>query len=81
MTYFTKDFLDFFKELAANNHKDWFHANKKRYEASVKDPFKVFVQDMIDRAAAKDDRFAGEAKNAIFRINRDIRFSKDKSPY
>jgi len=81
MAYFTQDFLDFFKELAANNHKDWFHANKKRYEASVKDPFKLFVQDMIDRTAAKDDRFAGEAKNAIFRINRDIRFSKDKSPY
>ena len=81
MAYFTQDFLDFFKELAANNHKDWFHANKKRYEKSVKDPFKVFVQDMIDRAAAVDDRFAGEAKDAIFRINRDIRFSKDKSPY
>ena len=81
MAYFTQDFLDFFKELAANNHKDWFHANKKRYEASVKDPFKLFVQDMIDRAAEVDDRFAGEAKNAIFRINRDVRFSKDKSPY
>ena len=81
MAYFTQDFLDFFKELAANNHKDWFHANKKRYEASVKDPFKLFVQDMIDKAAKVDGRFAGEAKNAIFRINRDIRFSKDKSPY
>ena len=81
MAYFTQDYLEFFKELAANNHKDWFHANKKRYENSAKEPFKVFVQDMIDRAAEKDDRFAGEAKNAIFRINRDIRFSKDKSPY
>jgi uncharacterized protein (TIGR02453 family) len=81
MAYFTQDFLDFFKELAANNHKDWFHANKKRYEKSVKEPFKVFVQDMINKAAVKDDRFAGEAKDAIFRINRDIRFSKDKSPY
>lgn len=81
MAYFTKDFLDFFKDLAANNHKDWFHANKKRYETSVKDPFKIFVQDMIDRMAKEDDRFAGEAKNSIFRINRDIRFSKDKSPY
>ena len=81
MAYFTEDFLDFFKELAANNHKDWFHENKKRYEKSVKEPFKVFVQDMIDRTAKIDDRFAGEAKNAIFRINRDIRFSKDKTPY
>jgi uncharacterized protein (TIGR02453 family) len=81
LVYFSKDYLDFFKELAANNNKDWFHANKKRYEASVKDPFKVFVQDMIDRMAKEDERFAGEAKNSIFRINRDIRFSKDKSPY
>lgn len=81
MEYFTIDFLEFFKELAANNHKDWFHENKKRYEASVKDPFKVFVQDMINRATKIDQRFAGEAKDAIFRINRDIRFSKNKSPY
>lgn len=81
MPYFTQDFLDFFKELAANNHKDWFHANKKRYEKSVKDPFRIFVQDMIDKTAVIDKRFAGEAKDAIFRINRDIRFSKDKSPY
>lgn len=81
MAYFTKDYLDFFKDLAANNHKDWFHANKKRYETSVKDPFKIFVQDMIDTMAKEDERFTGEAKNSIFRINRDIRFSKDKSPY
>jgi uncharacterized protein (TIGR02453 family) len=81
MAYFTEDFLNFFKELAANNHRDWFHENKKRYEKSVKEPFKDFVQDMINKAAAEDDRFAGEAKDAIFRINRDIRFSKDKSPY
>ena len=81
MTYFTEDYLNFFKELAANNHRDWFHENKKRYEKSVKDPFKSFVQDIIDKTAKIDDRFAGEAKNAIFRINRDIRFSKDKTPY
>jgi uncharacterized protein (TIGR02453 family) len=81
MAYFTEDFLNFFKELAANNHRDWFHENKKRYEKSVKEPFKDFVQDMINKAADEDDRFAGEAKDAIFRINRDIRFSKDKSPY
>lgn len=81
MAYFTEDYLNFFKDLAANNNRDWFLANKKRYETSVKEPFKTFVQDMIDRAAAIDDRFAGEAKDAIFRINRDIRFSKDKTPY
>lgn len=81
MAYFTEDYLNFFKELAANNHRDWFHENKKRYEKSVKEPFKTFVQDIINQVAAIDGRFTGEAKDAIFRINRDIRFSKDKTPY
>lgn len=82
MAFFEKDFLDFFIELAGNNHKDWFDANRKRYEKSVKDPFKVFVQHMVDLIAKEDKRFVGlEAKDCIFRINRDIRFSKDKTPY
>lgn len=81
MAHFTQDYLDFFKELAANNNKDWFHGNKKRYEASVKKPFEEFVQDIINRTSELDDRFAGEAKKAVFRIYRDVRFSKDKTPY
>ena len=81
MAHFTQDYLDFFKELAANNNKEWFHANKKRYEASVKKPFEEFIQEIIDRTAKIDDRFAGEAKKAVFRIYRDVRFSKDKTPY
>jgi len=81
MVYFTEDYLNFFKELAANNDKDWFHGNKKRYELSVKEPFKDFVQEMIDRAAKTDKSYEADAKQAIFRINRDVRFSKDKTPY
>ena len=81
MAYFTKDYLDFFKELAANNHRDWFTANKKRYENSVKKPFNNFVQEMIDRMQAVDNRVLITPKDAIFRINRDIRFSADKTPY
>jgi len=81
MTYFTKDYLDFFKELAANNNKDWFHANKKRYELSVKEPFLVFIQEIIDRTAKIDKGFEADAKQAIFRIYRDVRFGKDKTPY
>ena len=38
-TYFSPDFLQFFKELAANNHKEWFDENRKRYETVVKKPF------------------------------------------
>jgi len=81
MSYFTEDYLDFFKELAANNNKDWFHTNKKRYELSVKEPFRAFIQDLIDRTATIDKRFEADAKQAIFRIHRDVRFGKDKTPY
>ena len=82
MSYFTPDFLIFFQDLAANNNRDWFHDNKKRYEKSVKEPFKKFVQVLIDAAAEYDDKIGQIApKQAIFRIHRDIRFSKDKTPY
>jgi len=81
MQYFTKDFLDFFKELAANNHKEWFHDNKKRYEASVKNPFRKFLEDLFDEIKKHDKEFKVEAKDCIARINRDIRFAKDKTPY
>lgn len=81
MAYFTPAFHEFFIELAANNHKDWFHANKKRYERDVKKPFDKFVQDVLDALAAEGQTIDIKAKDAIFRVNRDIRFSKDKSPY
>lgn len=81
MQYFTKDFLGFFKELSANNHREWFHENKKRYESSVKNPFLKFLQDLFDEIKKHDKQFQVEAKDCIARINRDIRFSKDKTPY
>ena len=82
MGYFSPDYLDFFIELAANNHKDWFDLNRKRYEASVKKPFALFTQSLIDRIAVANPSFQHVlAKDCIFRINRDIRFSADKTPY
>ena len=82
MAFFQEEFLKFFIELAPNNHKDWFDANRKRYENFVKDPFKDFVTHLIGKLATKDPVFKDlEAKDCIFRINRDIRFSKDKQPY
>ncbi len=82
MAFFQKEFLDFFIELAPNNHKDWFDLNRKRYENFVKDPFKQFVEHLIRKMAEKDPAFKElEAKDCIFRINRDIRFSADKTPY
>ncbi len=82
MAYFTKDYLDFFIELAANNNKDWFDLNRKRYENSVKKPFADFVQVFINHLTKTHPSFKDlTASECIFRINRDIRFSKDKTPY
>jgi len=82
MSFFSQDYLDFFIELAGNNNKDWFDLNRKRYEENIKKPFHNFTQHLINEIAKTDASFKDlEAKNCIFRINRDIRFSKDKAPY
>ena len=81
MKYFNDDFSQFFIELGANNNKEWFHANKKRYEKSVKKPFTAFISDVIQAIQKEDPTLNIEAKNCMLRINRDIRFSKDKTPY
>ena len=81
MAWFTADFNAFFKDLAKNNNKEWFDANRKRYEASVKEPFAAFVAEAIKRIRKHDKSIQLEPKDAIFRINKDIRFSKDKTPY
>lgn len=82
MTHFTPDFIQFLRELPANNNRDWFLENKKRYEKSVKIPFEKFISELIDELKKEDTRLKDiTAKECIFRINRDVRFSKDKSPY
>ena len=81
MAYFTNDFLEFFKELAGNNNKDWFDVNRKRYEKEIKDPFKKLVLDLIEAVDKVEGDIKIDPKHAIFRINRDVRFSKDKTPY
>ena len=81
MAYFTEDYFDFFKELAPNNHKDWFDENRERYKNSVKEPFEDFIEDLIKEVGEIDPAVKISHKDAIFRINRDIRFSKNKEPY
>jgi uncharacterized protein (TIGR02453 family) len=81
MSYFTQDFIDFFQELTLNNTKDWFDENRKRYEKSVKEPFEKFINDLILAIQEFDPSIQIPPKQAIFRINRDIRFSNDKTPY
>ncbi len=81
MTWLQKTFPDFFKALAKNNTTKWFDTNRKTYESEVKRPFEAFTREMIERIAAADPEVRIAAKDAISRINRDTRFSKDKSPY
>lgn len=81
MIYFSRDFNEFFKELAANNRKDWFDENRIRYHKSVKEPFENFLKDLIDAVRVFEPELDQKPGQAAFRINRDIRFAKDKSPY
>lgn len=81
MTYFTSDFLSFFTDLRANNERDWFKANKKSYEEAIKKPFEAFIAAMIERIQIEDPELVITPKDCIFRIYRDTRFSKDKTPY
>ncbi len=81
MAYFSSDFVKFFEELEKNNHKEWFDENRKRYEKEIKNPFKAFVSDLILAIQKFDPEIMIKPKDAIFRINRDIRFSKNKQPY
>jgi uncharacterized protein (TIGR02453 family) len=71
----------FLRDLKKNNNKSWFDANRKQYEASKTD-FANFIQALIDKHAKNDTTIKTlVAKDCMFRINRDIRFAKDKSPY
>jgi uncharacterized protein (TIGR02453 family) len=73
--------LKFLKDLRKNNNKEWFDSNRKTYEAARRD-FESFVETVIKKLSRSDDSIKDlKPKDCIFRINRDIRFSKDKSPY
>lgn len=77
----TKESLQFLDDLKANNNRDWFLDNKKRYEIFKKD-YQQLVGNFLDAMKPLDPSLELlEIKNCTFRINRDIRFSKDKTPY
>lgn len=81
MVYFSKHFFSFFDALEKNNNKDWFDIHRKEYEEYVKIPFENFTKDLLENLRSFDKELCTDYKKCIFRINRDIRFSKDKSPY
>lgn len=78
--YFTRRTFTFLKDLAAHNDRDWFQANKGRYEDHVKVPALRFIEDFAPRLAKISPHFQAGPRS-LFRIHRDVRFSNDKSPY
>jgi len=73
--------IDFLRLLRENNNRDWMHSHKAMYQ-EAKEEFFDFVSNLLPSLIELDENLTGlEVKKCIFRINRDVRFSKDKSPY
>lgn len=83
-TGFEKGLYDFLQELKTHNTREWFEENKDRYELYVKEPGLAFIRIMKERLEDISSSYLAVAKangGSMFRIYRDIRFSKDKRPY
>ncbi|MEM9209183.1 MAG: DUF2461 domain-containing protein [Pseudomonadota bacterium] len=81
---FSESTLAFLRELRANNERDWFNANKRRYEEHVLDPALRFIDAMyepLERAAPRFNAIPKRSGGSLMRIYRDTRFSRDKTPY
>src|SRR5688500_2176056 len=75
-----KSTFDFLKNLSANNNREWFAANRERYEAA-KENAEDFVDALIAKMNTHDQIETPSGKKSLYRIYNDVRFSKDKSPY
>lgn len=83
-TYFNKSTLRFLSELAANNDREWFAANKPRYEADVREPFLRLIADLATPLAKITPHLRADTRaqgGSLFRLHRDTRFANDKTPY
>jgi uncharacterized protein (TIGR02453 family) len=79
-----KSIFDFLRELADNNDRNWFNANKERYREEVVAPISSFIEAMAPRVHAISEHITVDPRpngGSMFRIYRDTRFSKDKAPY
>jgi uncharacterized protein (TIGR02453 family) len=82
--YFTDATFEFLGDLAANNTRAWFERNKARYDSDVKEPALRFITDFGPHLKKVSTHFRADPRpvgGSLFRIHRDVRFSKDKSPY
>jgi len=78
------ELFTFFRELKENNNREWFEVNKQRYESNVREPLLRFITDFGVRLPEISPHYVADARKSggsLFRIYRDVRFSKDKSPY
>lgn len=81
---FTPELFDFLRDLAENNDREWFQLNKFRYEESVKDPALAFIAAFgpyLNKVSPHFQAIPRAQGGSLFRIYRDTRFGKDKSPY
>jgi len=81
MAFFTPATLEFFDGLREHNSKPWFEAHREAFENDVREPMRALVAAMDARFARFAPEIGGDPRKSVFRIHRDIRFSKDKSPY
>src|SRR5262245_58442176 len=81
MRHFGPESLAFLRGLARNNNRTWFEAHRDDYESSVKQPMADLVEEVDLRLARLAPEIMGDPKRSVFRIHRDVRFSRDKSPY
>lgn len=79
--HFSPQLFRFLKDLKANNDRDWFQANRDRYEDYLKEAGAAFIRDASAPLARISKHFVADPKRSLFRIYRDTRFSPDKSPY
>jgi uncharacterized protein (TIGR02453 family) len=83
-TYVTAHSFRFLRELARNNNREWFAANKARYEKTTRDPFLRLIGDLAEPLAKISPHFRADPRpsgGSMFRIYRDTRFANDKTPY
>ena len=82
--YFKQDLFNYLKDLKANNTREWFQDNKDRYRTAVQEPLLEFIADFGPHLQKISPHFVADPRpsgGSMFRIYRDVRFSKDKSPY
>ncbi|MCB0992075.1 MAG: DUF2461 domain-containing protein [Acidimicrobiales bacterium] len=81
MAFFTDQSAAWLKGLSANNNKAWFDAHRKEYEQHFKKPYQALAAALVEQVAELEPEYQIPAKYATYRINRDVRFAKDKTPY